>query len=184
MHLLQRLLAPVSLLLAVFAAPLAAEPADAALQAKLDAKIAEVKTWATDPVIISAVVAQNTELPATHAAITQEKWKSFTVLDPFVRSFSRNPAGVALKARKADWVAEAFLNDSEGRKVAFLNKTTSWSHGSSAKHSDPLAGKSWQGNVEIDESSGLQQIQIAVPVLSGGTPVGSLIVGVALSKLD
>ena len=40
-----------------------------------------------------------------------------------------------------------------------------------------------QGEVEVDESTGLQQVQIAVPVLDGGKPIGSLVVGLSLTKM-
>lgn len=173
----------LSFLAAGPATRLAAE-ADAALQPKIDAKITEIKAWAADPAIVAAVVAQNTALPAAYASMNQDTWKALTVLDPLVRGLSRNPAGLVLKGHKADWVAEAFLNDASGAKVALLSKTTSWSHGTSAKHTDPMAGKVWQGEAQIDESSGLQQVQVAVPVLSAGTPVGSLIVGISVTKLD
>lgn len=152
-------------------------------QAKIDAKIAIVKTWAADPAIIAAVAAHNAQLPADQAAMTQEKWKSFTVLDPFVRSFSKNPAGEALKAKKADWTTEAFISDAKGLKVAFLSKPTNWSHAGKPKHDVPMTGKIWQGTVETDESTGLQQLQVAVPVLQDGQPIGSLVVGLSLGKL-
>ena len=152
-------------------------------QAKIDAKITTIKTWAADPTIIAAVAAHNAQLPAEQAAMTQEKWKSLTVLDPFVRSFSKNPAGEALKAKKADWTTEAFVSDAKGLKVCFLSKPTNWSHAGKPKHDVPITGKSWQGTIEVDESSGLQQLQIAVPVLKDGQPIGSLVVGLSLSKI-
>ena len=46
-----------------------------------------------------------------------------------------------------------------------------------------MAGKTWQGAVEVDESTGTQQIQVAVPVMDGGKAIGSLVVGFAVSKL-
>ena len=76
-----------------------------------------------------------------------------------------------------------FLSGSDGAKVAFLAKTSSWSHKGKAKHDDPMAGKVWQGAVEVDESTGLQQVQVGVPVLEGGKPIGSLVVGLSLAKL-
>lgn len=48
---------------------------------------------------------------------------------------------------------------------------------------DPMSGKPWQGDVEVDESSGLQQLQMAVPVLDAGKPIGSLVVGSSIGKL-
>jgi hypothetical protein len=152
-------------------------------QAKVDAKVALIKAWAAEPAIVGAVAAHNALLPADHATMTQEKWKSLSVLDPFVRSFSKNPAGEALKAKKADWTTEAFVSDAKGLKVAFLSKPTGWSHAGKPKHDVPMTGKSWQGTIETDESSGLQQLQVSVPVLKDGQPIGSLVVGLSLSKL-
>lgn len=157
---------------------------DPAAQTKISAKLVEIKTWAADPVIVGAVVAQNAALPPEYAAMTQEKWKALTVLDPFVRGFAKNPAGVFLKSKKAAWVGEAFLSDAKGVKVAFLSKPTNWSHAGKAKHDQPLSGRDWEGSVELDESTGLQQLQVAVPVLKDGAPVGVLTVGLSLSKLD
>jgi hypothetical protein len=157
---------------------------DAATQEKIQAKVAEIKAWAADPAIVDAVAAQNAALPADYAAMSQEKWKSLTVLDPFVRSFSKNTAGAFLKSKKTVWVAEAFVSDAHGVKVAFLSKPSGWSHAGKAKHDQPIAGHDWQGTVELDDSTGLQQVQVAVPVLKEGSPIGSLVVGVSLSKLE
>lgn len=156
---------------------------DSAQQAKIDAVVAEIKTWAADPTIVAAVVAHNTQLPPDHAAITQDKWKSLSVLDPFVRGFSKNDAGTTLKAKKAAWTTEIFLSDAKGLKVAFLAKPSGWSHAGKPKHDVPMTGKTWQGTVETDESTGLQQLQVSVPVLRDGQPVGSLVVGLGLAKL-
>lgn len=153
------------------------------INAKLDAMVTQLKTWASDPVIVKAVKDHNASLPADCAAMTDDKWKSLSILDPFVRSFSKNEAGAFLKAKKGDIVSEAFVCDAAGLKVAFLSKTTSWCHKGSAKHDVPMTGKVWRGQVEVDDSSGLQQIQVAVPVLDGEKPIGSLVVGLSLDKL-
>ena len=165
------------------AGPGRASAADAALQAKINAKIDLIKTWAADPAIVAAVKAHNASEPADHAAMTQDKWASLTVLDPFVRGFSKNDAAAFLKSKKTDDVAEAFVSDAKGDKVAFLAKTTSWCHKGKPKHDQPMAGKTWQGAVEVDESTGQQQIQISVPVMDGGKAIGSLTVGFAVAKL-
>jgi hypothetical protein len=160
-----------------------AEGLDAPVQAKVDAMKKQVESWAADAAVVNAVKAYNAAPPADSAAMTQDKWKTLPILDPFVRSFSKNPAAEFLKSKKTDAVSEAFLSGADGNKVAFLAKTSSWSHKGKAKHDDPMAGKAWQGPVEVDESTGLQQVQVAVPVLDGGKPVGSLVVGLSLAKL-
>lgn len=156
---------------------------DADVQAKVDAKLKEAQTWAADAAIVDAVKAHNAGLTPDQAAMTEEKWKTLSVLDSFVRAFTKNAAATFLKTKKNDQVVEAFLSGADGKKVAFLAKTSNWSHAGKAKHDVPMTGKTWQGTPELDESSGLQELQIAVPVLDGGKPIGSLVVGLRLSKL-
>jgi hypothetical protein len=159
------------------------EDLDAALQAKLTAKIALVQTWAADATLVKAVKAQNEHPAAEVAAMTQEKWKAAVVLDPFVRAFTKNEAAAVLKTKKAADVSEAFLSAADGTKVAFLNKPTNWSHHGKPKHDVPMSGQTWQGPVEVDDSSGVRQVQISVPVLDGGKAIGSLVVGINLTEL-
>lgn len=163
----------------------AAGPAglDPALQAKVDAHVKTIQAWASDPTVVAAVKSQNTAPPEDLAAMTEEKWATLSVLDPFVRGFSKNPVATLLKSRKTDVVSEVFVSAADGRKVAFLAKTTSWSHKGKPKHDLPMTGKVWQGEVEVDGSTGVQSVQVAVPVMDRGRPIGSLVVGLAVTKL-
>ena len=161
-----------------------AEGLEPALQAKIDAQIKVISTWAADPVLVKAVQAQNASTPAEYASMSQEKWKELKVLDPFVRAFTKNEVAMFLKAKKTEFVSEAFLSDAAGLKVAFLSKTSNWSHKGKAKHDVPLTGKTWHGPIEVDESTGVQQVQVAVPVKDGDKVIGSLVVGLSLSKLS
>jgi hypothetical protein len=93
---------------------------DSALQAKIDARFKVIQAWAAgDPVIVSAVKAQNANLPPEWAAMTQDKWKDLSKMDPFVRSFDKNAAGQFLKGKKNDVIIRTFLSDAAGLKVAF-----------------------------------------------------------------
>ncbi|MCW5982344.1 MAG: hypothetical protein KIT09_29935 [Bryobacteraceae bacterium] len=150
---------------------------------KVDAKAKQLAAWGSDPVIVAAVKAHNVGPSAEAAAMTNDKWKTLTLLDPFVRSFAKNAAAEQLKAKKDDMVTECFVSGADGTKVAFLSKTTSWSHKGKDKHDAPMSGKTWVGPVEVDESTGQQQVQVGVPVLDGGKPIGSIVVGLGLSKL-
>ena len=158
----------------------AVEPA---IQAKIDVEMVKVKALAADPTIVAAIKAHNAGLTADEKAMTQEKWKTLTLLDPFVRSYSKNPAGLALKAGKSEAMSEAFASGADGVKVAFLSKPSNWNHAGKPKHDVPMTGKSWQGEIELDESTGLQAIQVSVPVLDGATPIGSLVIGLSVNKL-
>ncbi|MDF3056468.1 MAG: hypothetical protein K0R17_683 [Rariglobus sp.] len=175
------LLAP----LFVFACPLVAETITPAMQAKIDVHVAEIKTWAADPVIIQAVISHNGQSPREHLTINQANWKDLPATSPLIVSFTQNPAGLFLKSKRASWVGEAFLSDARGFKVAFLDKPSHWSHAGYAKHSDVMAGKLWQGRIEQDESSGLRAVQVSVPVLGlEQKPIGSLVVGIPVAQLN
>jgi hypothetical protein len=154
-----------------------------AIKAGVDAKLAQLRSWSTDPAIVSAVKAANASQAPELKAMTNEKWKALSILDPFVRSFSRNALGQHLKSRQDGTISECFVSAAKGTKVAFLNKTTSWSHAGKDKHAVPMSGKVWVGPVEMDESTGQQQVQVGLPVLDGGTPIGSIVVGLAVAKL-
>lgn len=166
------------------AAALRAQSITPAVQAKIDAKLKDIAAWAADPAIVNAVRAHNAPLSADQAALNQDKWKALTVLDPIVRGFTKSTAGQFLKAKKDDIVTEAFVSDAAGFKVGFIAKTSNWCHKGKEKHDVPMTGKSWQGPVEVDESTGQQQVQVAVPVLDGGKPIGSLVVGLSITKLS
>lgn len=156
---------------------------DPALQGSVNAKVKEIQAWAADATIVSAVKAYNSGKSPEAAAMDQAKWSSTSVIDPFVRGLTKTPAAEFLKTKKGDVVSEAFVSGADGGKVAFLGKPSNWSHKGKPKHEQPMSGKTWQGDVEVDESSGLQQVQVAVPVLDGGKPIGSLVVGLSVGKL-
>jgi hypothetical protein len=167
-----------------FLAGAAASGKAADWKAKVDEAVQKMKPWSTDPTIVAAVKAHNANPPAEDKAMTNDKWSQLTVLDPYVRSFSKNPLAQYLKTKKTDEIAECFVSGADGTKVAFLSKTTSWSHGDKDKHKVPMSGKVYIGPVALDESTGQQLIQVGLPVLDGGKPIGSIIVGLAVSKLQ
>ena len=115
--------------------------------------------------------------------MTNEKWANLSILDPYVRSFTKNPLATYLKTRKDDQISECFVSGADGRKIAFFAKTTSWSHADKPKHLQPMSGKTYIGPIAVDESTGQQEIQIGIPVLAGGKPIGSIVVGLAVAKL-
>ncbi len=156
---------------------------DSAQQEKLDARLKEVVSWAAEPALVNTVKHQNQNKSAEMVAMTQEKWALNSPLDLFIRSFTKNAAAEVLKAKRTEAVTEAFVSDADGTKVAFLAKPTNWNHKGKPKHDLPMSGKPWQGPVETDESTGFMQIQVAVPVLDGGKPIGSLVVGFNIAKL-
>lgn len=157
--------------------------ADPVQQANADDKISEIQEWAAHPVVVAAVAQRNAALPPELLAMNQETWETLRVVDPVVRGFAKSEAAALLGSLRTDWVAEAFLSDAQGRKVAFLAKPTNWCHAGMDKHEVPMMGKIWQGPLNIDESTGRQQVQISVPVFKDGSPIGSLVIGILYSEL-
>lgn len=160
-----------------------AESVSAKSQEKIDRYFAFAKQLAADPVIVRQVAAQNAQLPAGYAEMTQGKWTVLSEADPFVRAFTHNPAGEILRARKTADISEAFVSDNRGLKVAFLGKTTYWCHKGKPKHDRPMEGQAWQGKLELDQSAGTMEVQLSVPVWQEGKPIGSLVLGVSLEAL-
>jgi len=152
-------------------------------QVLVDARISEVARWAIDSSLVDAVARQNSSHPEILADLSQEKWKLLPLTHPAVSSLIDNKAAAFLRAHQGAWMSEAFVSDATGRKVAFLTKPTSWSHAGKPKHEVPMTGHTWQGEIEIDASVGTRQLQIAVPILQEGKPIGSLVVGLNLMEL-
>ena len=155
------------------------------VQSELDRQKTFAASWAADPVIVLAVKEWNRKGPL--AGMDNPTWKSKRSSEAIVKQFRTNPAGELLRAKlraSGGALTEAFLNGAKGEKVAFVEKTTSYIHAGQAKHDVPFGtGKAWQGKPEFDESTQTYAVQIAVPVLDAGAPIGSLVVGVNLSHL-
>ncbi len=156
------------------------------IKAKLEAKIEHLKALSTDPEIVKAVKAYNAATPSPEeVAMTNDRWHSLSVLDPLVRSTAKTPLSEYLKAKKKsdDAIAKIFVSGADGRKVGFDAKTEHWTHKGMPKHEVPMKGETWIGTVKLDDSTGQQLIQVGLPVLDDGKPIGSLVVGLRVDKL-
>lgn len=153
---------------------------------KLDAKIKQLTPLSSDPEIVNAVKAHNAK-PATPEALamTNDKWHSLSVLDPFVRAVAKTPLSEYLKDRKNadETIAKVFVSGADGFKVGFDAKTEHWTHKGMPKHEVPMSGETWIGTVKVDDSTGQQLIQVGLPVLAEGKPIGSIVVGLRVDKL-
>jgi len=159
------------------------EDLTAVQKTKVDAKIKQCSSWSTDAKIVAPVRAANATPPVAGKAMTQEKWENLSMLSPEIKAFSKNELAQYLRTIKDAAMAEIFVSAADGTKAAFLSKTSSWSHKGKPKHDVPMTGKPWVGKPELDESTGVQQVQIALPVLDKGKAIGSIVIGLDLSKL-
>ncbi|MDP3176817.1 MAG: hypothetical protein Q8M76_02860 [Spirochaetaceae bacterium] len=150
---------------------------------KVEAYLKEYKVFGSDPIVVKAVKDFNAAPPAETKGMTQDVWAALSVLSPEVKGLAKNTLAEYLKTKRTAVIAELFVSGANGAKVAFFAKTTSWSHAGKPKHDTPMTGKSWTGAPELDESSGKVTVQISFPVLDGTKPIGSLVVGLDVSKL-
>ena len=168
------------------AAALGAYEITPAVQKELAHQAEVVKGWAASPVLVKAVLEQNTKGPIP--GLDNESWKSVRRSDDVVRHLAENEAGRFLtkKIEESNGLyLRAFLNSAKGEKAAFTEKTISYLHRGSAKFDVPFdTGKTWQGPPELDVITQVHDIQIAAPVLADGKPVGVLVVGINLKKLE
>ncbi len=150
---------------------------------KVEAALAQFKVLGTDPVVVKAVKDFNAAPPPEATGMTQAKWDGLSVLSPEVRAFAKNALAEYLKTKRTDQIAELFVSGANGTKAAFFAKTTSWNHTGKPKHDLPMSGKTWIDAPALDQSSGKVTVQISFPVLDGSKPIGSIVVGLEVSKL-
>ena len=156
------------------------------VQTRVTKQVRNADGWAANPLLVEAVLAQNKKAPIP--GMDNAKWKTVPESDAIVQGFIKNDVAKFLDAEMANTdgiCTGAFLNAAQGEKVAFSDKTGSYIHKGSAKFDVPFAsGKSWQGKPELDDSGKVYEIQISVPVLSEGKPIGVLVVELNGTKLE
>jgi hypothetical protein len=150
------------------------------IKALLDLNIKKVKALSTDSVIIAAVKKYNAAPPL---AMTNDVWAKLNLVSPQVTAITNSDLSAYLKTKQTTLITEMFINGADGGKVAFLLKTTYWNHKGKPKHDVPMRGEIWIGPLEIDASTGAYQIQAAIPVLDGTTPIGSIVIGFGLVQM-
>ena len=156
------------------------------IQEQITWQVWNANGWAASPVVVNAVLAQNKKGPIP--GMDNPKWKTVPEKDAIVQGFINADAAKFLKEElgNTDGIGTgAFLNAAQGEKVAFTDKTSSYIHKGSAKFDVPFStGKPWQGQPELDDSGKAYEIQISVPVLSEGKPIGALVVNLDGTKLE
>lgn len=158
----------------------------AALQKELDRHVEKIKAWALDPALVKAVFWEGKKGPIT--GMDNEKWRSVRRSDEIVRSFLGSDAGKLL-AKKLEGsnglYVRAFVCGSKGEQIASTEKTDSYLFGGQPRFDIPFStAMTWQGPPELDADSDAHDVQIAAPVIASGRPIGVLVVGVNLTKLE
>jgi hypothetical protein len=147
------------------------------VRAVLQKKLALVEGLAADPMVRDAVRRanhDNRDLSMDEILRRDEKWQKTSGLDDFIKSFITNACGqflVSFQEQHGEF-AEIFVTDQRGLIVAETNKTSDYLQSDEAWWVEAFAdgrGKSYQGEVEYDESSMSEAISVYVPVLDPQT---------------
>ncbi len=150
----------------------------------LDKKIRIIQKIAAHPTIVNEVLLNNQKPIVGYEQMTEEDWFRLQYIDQKIRFFTLTNAAKVLREEKDDSMTEMFINNAVGTKVAFLSKTSTWNHKNKMKHVEAMKNKIWIGEIEKDLSSGSLQIQVSVPILHNQKSIGSLVVGLAIQKLN
>ena len=164
-----------------------------AMQSFLDS---QVRTWAEDPVLVSAIAAQNartgglaqSEIDALDLAWQAEVGAAAT---PTIDPVMKNAAADFLRARVAESggvITEIFAFDARGLNVAASDVTSDYWQGDEEKFTETFpmgaAGVHF-GEVEFDESTQTFQGQISLTITdpATGEAIGAMTVGVRAEAL-
>jgi hypothetical protein len=150
----------------------------------------DLKSWGEDPVLVSAVKAQNAEGQSLDQIKRRDaEWRSNSGVDDFMRSLMENPAAKELAdlEKSKPYFFELFLMDGQGANVAMTNKTSDYWQGDEAKFTDSFKGGVGAvhiSDVEFDESAQAYLVQVSVPVTDQGKAIGALTIGVNIDELE
>lgn len=156
--------------------------------ATVTALIPVIKKWGEDPVLIAAVKEQNAKAMTLDQIQKRDKeWMETTGMDDQMKAIMKNAAAQELDKLEATkpYFFESILMDNQGANVAMTNKTSDYWQGDETKFTNAFkVGGVDIGKSKFDDSAKAYLIQVSVPVLEAGKPIGALCVGINLDELD
>lgn len=162
----------------------AAFPARAAeLPADLAVKVAEVTKrlvlLASDPSVVTAVREANGR---DTGGMNNGKWADVADTDPAVKSVTGGKAGTQIaKWETADnAMNKLVLRDQKGNVIAASAKPLLYNNASRPQFVNAMKGQPWAATeVKPDPTTQVPSVQVGVPVIDGGKPIGVLHAGVS-----
>jgi len=166
-------------------------PSQERIQQVLGKKIAEIQEFACHPSIVDAVRLQNDrQMALSEIKDLDKQWTSTRELTAHKRALQEGKAGrlLTLKIHKNRAIYnEGFATDNQGANVLACPPTSDYWQGDETKWQAAYnggAGKTYVGPVTLDESTGVNAVQISVPILDHGKTIGVLIMGVRLTYVE
>ena len=179
----------LTLLCFAFTMPVEAKIPQSALKSVLADKISRIERLASKPAVIKAVKAQNKQrLSLDKIKQTDKAWRKKAT--PMYQELTSNKiAKIFSKQIKRDskTFSEMFLTDNQGANVACFPATSDYWQGDETKWTASYnngKGQVFVGDVEHDESSKTDAVQVSVPVLDNGKTIGVLVVGIKLDFVE
>jgi len=164
--------------------------AESAPQKVVDLANTELVQMGTDPVIVSAVKAENTKGKTLEQIKAQdENWKATAGIADYMQAMFDSECGRHLRGIQngADFLAEIFVMDNQGANVAMTDKTSDYWQGDEAKFQKSYnngAGGVFIDEVEFDDSAQAYLVQVSVPVKAGGDVIGAITFGIDVDKVQ
>lgn len=156
--------------------------------AAVTALIPVIKKWGEDPVLVAAVKEQNAKgMTLDQIQKRDKEWMATTGMDDQMKAMMKNAAAQEMDKLEATkpYFFESILMDNQGANVAMTNKTSDYWQGDEPKFTNAFkAGGTDIGKSKFDDSAKAYLIQVSVPVLDAGKPIGALCVGINLDELD
>lgn len=160
-----------------------------AIADEIQKRVAIVRQWARDPVVIATVVRANAETLSASAIETRDRvWQATAGVDPFMQDLLDAACSARLRelSARTPELGEAFVTDRRGANVAMTRKTSDYWQGDEDKFERAFTGRLDAYHidpVQFDESIQAYAVQIAVPVAARGAAVGVLVVTVNLERI-
>lgn len=117
-----------------------------------------------------------------------KEWRAGT--SPLIQELQNNEAGNFLKniiVQQSQTYSEVFLTDINGANVAAYPATSDYWQGDEDKFIKCFNngdGQIYVGNVEFDDSTQSNTVQISVPMIYGDQTIGVLVIGIKVSVIE
>ncbi len=154
-------------------------------------KITGVNQLAKQVRFIKAVKKQNAMgLSLTEIKNRDQQWLTTSADSELKASMSSSDIGKYLSSvikNNSDKYNEMFLTDNQGANVAAYPLTSDYWQGDEEKFTKAFnegKGQIYIGELEFDESTKVNAIQISVPVRYGNKAIGVLVIGVKVDHIE
>lgn len=159
--------------------------AEKAPQAIIDYADSTLKKLGSDPLIISAVTAENKKgKTLEQIKDMDQKWINHIGIADYMQEIMDSECGKYLLKilESKPFYAEIFVMDNQGANVAMTDKTSDYWQGDEAKFQESFKGKIHFSDVEFDDSSQAYIVQVSIPVRSKNKIIGAITVGIDVDK--